>query len=150
MLLAMKVPGHNQLLKRGYNGSAVRLEVTESATESQKARNRGAWQEQSRELLALTTPRTTRAHGIRRSADVRPPSHPHLPDSWEHSNMPPPPAKNNRALPPRESGLFKELLTLYETRQLKKAAKAADTILKKFPEHGGRVNAAILLSYRSS
>jgi len=39
-------------------------------------------------------------------------------------------------LPSREQGLFKELLTLYETRQLKKAIKTADTILKKFPEHG--------------
>jgi peptide alpha-N-acetyltransferase len=45
------------------------------------------------------------------------------------------PAK--RALPPKESTLFKELLTLYETRQLKKALKTADQILKKFPEHGG-------------
>ncbi|KAJ7096723.1 NMDA receptor-regulated protein 1-domain-containing protein [Mycena belliarum] len=44
------------------------------------------------------------------------------------------PAK--RALPPKESNLFKELLTLYETRQLKKGLKTADLILKKFPEHG--------------
>ncbi|KAJ7695429.1 NMDA receptor-regulated protein 1a [Mycena rosella] len=44
------------------------------------------------------------------------------------------PAK--RALPPKESTLFKELLTLYETRQLKKGLKTADQILKKFPEHG--------------
>ncbi|KAF7289948.1 hypothetical protein MIND_01370000 [Mycena indigotica] len=44
------------------------------------------------------------------------------------------PAK--RALPSKESGLFKELLTLYETRQLKKGLKTADQILKKFPEHG--------------
>jgi hypothetical protein len=53
----------------------------------------------------------------------------------------PPAAKNNRALPPKESQLFKELLNLYETRQLKKALKTADTVLKKFPEHGGRVHA---------
>lgn len=45
------------------------------------------------------------------------------------------PAK--RVLPPKESTLFKELLTLYETRQLKKGLKTADQILKKFPEHGG-------------
>ncbi|KAJ7234648.1 NMDA receptor-regulated protein 1-domain-containing protein [Mycena haematopus] len=41
-----------------------------------------------------------------------------------------------RALPPKESTLFKELLTLYETRQLKKGLKTADQILKKFPKHG--------------
>ncbi|KAF8999086.1 NMDA receptor-regulated protein 1-domain-containing protein [Cyathus striatus] len=44
------------------------------------------------------------------------------------------PAK--RALPSKESTLFKELLQLYETRQLKKGLKTADHILKKFPEHG--------------
>jgi hypothetical protein len=47
------------------------------------------------------------------------------------------PAK--RALPSKEATLFKELLTLYETRQLKKGLKTADLILKKFPEHGGRL-----------
>ncbi|KAF8189857.1 NMDA receptor-regulated protein 1-domain-containing protein [Mycena galopus ATCC 62051] len=41
-----------------------------------------------------------------------------------------------RALPSKESTLFKELLTLYETRQLKKGLKTADQILKKFPKHG--------------
>ncbi|KAJ7627570.1 NMDA receptor-regulated protein 1-domain-containing protein [Mycena polygramma] len=41
-----------------------------------------------------------------------------------------------RVLPPKESTLFKELLTLYETRQLKKGLKTADLILKKFPKHG--------------
>jgi N-alpha-acetyltransferase 15/16, NatA auxiliary subunit len=40
-------------------------------------------------------------------------------------------------LPSKEAGLFKELLSLYENRQLKKAIKTADAILKKFPEHGG-------------
>lgn len=45
------------------------------------------------------------------------------------------PAK--RALPSKEVSLFKELLNLYETRQLKKGLKIADQILKKFPEHGG-------------
>lgn len=47
------------------------------------------------------------------------------------------PAK--RALPPKEATLFKELLTFYETRQLKKGLKTADLVLKKFPEHGGRI-----------
>jgi hypothetical protein len=41
-------------------------------------------------------------------------------------------------LPSKEASLFKELLTLYETRQIKKGLKTADQILKKFPEHGGR------------
>jgi peptide alpha-N-acetyltransferase len=49
--------------------------------------------------------------------------------------MTPTPAK--RALPSKESSLFRELLNLYETRQLKKGQKTADQILKKFPEHGG-------------
>ncbi|THH15248.1 hypothetical protein EW146_g5195 [Bondarzewia mesenterica] len=44
------------------------------------------------------------------------------------------PAK--RALASKEASLFRELLNLYETRQLKKGQKAADQILKKFPEHG--------------
>ncbi|KAI0037136.1 NMDA receptor-regulated protein 1-domain-containing protein [Vararia minispora EC-137] len=52
--------------------------------------------------------------------------------------MPPqtPQPNPKRALPNKESGLFRELLHLYESRQLKKAIKTADTILKKFPEHG--------------
>ncbi|KIM42317.1 hypothetical protein M413DRAFT_444742 [Hebeloma cylindrosporum] len=39
-------------------------------------------------------------------------------------------------LPSKEASLFKELLTLYETRQIKKGLKTADQILKKFPDHG--------------
>ncbi len=42
-----------------------------------------------------------------------------------------------RALPLKEASLFKEVLTMYEARQLKKGLKTADQILKKFPEHGG-------------
>lgn len=45
---------------------------------------------------------------------------------------------SKRALPAKESGLFREVLNLYEGRQYKKALKAADTILKRYPEHGGR------------
>ena len=45
-------------------------------------------------------------------------------------------AKRN-PLPSKEASLFKELLALYETRQLKKGLKTADLILKKFPDHGG-------------
>ena len=51
--------------------------------------------------------------------------------------MPPAVLPKTRALPLKESGLFKEVLHYYEDRQLKKGLKAADTILKKFPEHGG-------------
>lgn len=40
------------------------------------------------------------------------------------------------ALPPREANLFKTVVRLYETKQLKKAIKSADSILKKFPDHG--------------
>ncbi|KAH8116095.1 hypothetical protein DFH11DRAFT_1507120 [Phellopilus nigrolimitatus] len=43
-----------------------------------------------------------------------------------------------KALSSKENTLFKELLNLYETRQLKKGVKTADHILKKFPDHGGR------------
>ncbi|KAF9652586.1 N-terminal acetyltransferase A, auxiliary subunit [Thelephora ganbajun] len=52
--------------------------------------------------------------------------------------MPPPslPIPAKRALPSKEATLFRELLTLYETRQLKKGLKTADLILKKYPEHG--------------
>ncbi|QRV81902.1 NMDA receptor-regulated protein [Ceratobasidium sp. AG-Ba] len=55
--------------------------------------------------------------------------------------MPPPstskplPAKPVQ-LASKEQTLFKELLSLYETRQYKKAIKTADTILKKAPTHG--------------
>ena len=52
-------------------------------------------------------------------------------------HMAPPPIPPKRILPSKEATLFKELLTLYETRQLKKGQKTADQILKKFPEHGG-------------
>ncbi|CDO77958.1 hypothetical protein BN946_scf184971.g8 [Trametes cinnabarina] len=50
--------------------------------------------------------------------------------------MPPAGIPPSRALPSKESALFKEVLHYYEDRQLKKGLKAADTILKKFPNHG--------------
>lgn len=40
------------------------------------------------------------------------------------------------SLPPKEANLFKLIVKSYETKQYKKGLKAADTILKKFPEHG--------------
>ncbi|KAK4688996.1 N-alpha-acetyltransferase 15/16, NatA auxiliary subunit, partial [Tremellales sp. Uapishka_1] len=42
----------------------------------------------------------------------------------------------HRALPEKEAKLFKTLLAHYEVKQFKKGIKAADTILKKFPNHG--------------
>lgn len=56
--------------------------------------------------------------------------------------MPPatmPSIPKQRYLPQKESTLFKEVLTLYENKQLKKGQKTADQILKKFPEHGGMI-----------
>ncbi|KAF8508577.1 NMDA receptor-regulated protein 1-domain-containing protein [Hysterangium stoloniferum] len=41
-----------------------------------------------------------------------------------------------KPLPLKEQALFKELLTLYESRTLKRALKTADQILKKVPDHG--------------
>lgn len=42
----------------------------------------------------------------------------------------------NQPLPAKEAGLFRQVVKFYETKQYKKAVKAADQILKKFPEHG--------------
>ena len=55
--------------------------------------------------------------------------------------MPPAGIPPSRALPSKETGLFKEVLHYYEDRQLKKGLKTADTILKKFPNHGGMSHA---------
>ncbi|CAI8601214.1 unnamed protein product [Vicia faba] len=40
------------------------------------------------------------------------------------------------SLPPKEANLFKLIVKSYETKQYKKGIKAADAILKKFPDHG--------------
>ncbi|KAF9685220.1 hypothetical protein SADUNF_Sadunf03G0032000 [Salix dunnii] len=40
------------------------------------------------------------------------------------------------SLPPKEANLFKLIVKSYESKQYKKGLKAADTILKKFPDHG--------------
>jgi hypothetical protein len=45
-------------------------------------------------------------------------------------------AQPTQPLPSKESGLFRQLVKFYESKQYKKAIKAADQILKKFPEHG--------------
>lgn len=41
-----------------------------------------------------------------------------------------------RPLPKKEADLFKNVVKHYESKQYKKAIKQADTILKKFPNHG--------------
>lgn len=55
-----------------------------------------------------------------------------------------PPIPPKRALPSKEASLFKELLSLYETRQLKKGLKTAEQILKKSSEHGGMSDQPLL------
>ncbi|KAD2806185.1 hypothetical protein E3N88_39562 [Mikania micrantha] len=40
------------------------------------------------------------------------------------------------SLPPKEANLFKLIVKSYETKQYKKGLRAADAILKKFPDHG--------------
>lgn len=44
--------------------------------------------------------------------------------------------KDNQTLPSKEQGLFRQVVKYYETKQYKKALKAADQVLKKFPDHG--------------
>lgn len=39
-------------------------------------------------------------------------------------------------LPAKEAALFKQIAKFYDARQHKKALKAADAVLKKFPDHG--------------
>ena len=58
---------------------------------------------------------------------------------------PTPSLANKRALPSKESSLFKDLLTQYEMRQLKKGQKTADQILKKFPDHGGKCSSILFV-----
>jgi peptide alpha-N-acetyltransferase len=47
-----------------------------------------------------------------------------------------PQAGQGRPLPKKENDLFKNVVKHYEMKQYKKATKQADTILKKFPNHG--------------
>ncbi|KAH6586115.1 hypothetical protein BASA50_009605 [Batrachochytrium salamandrivorans] len=46
------------------------------------------------------------------------------------------PVRTPRELPGKESAIFKTVLKFYENRQYKKGLKAAETILKKYPNHG--------------
>ena len=52
------------------------------------------------------------------------------------SNDSNPQAGQGKPLPKKESDLFKNVVKHYEMKQYKKAVKQADTILKKFPNHG--------------
>ncbi|MEW5315829.1 MAG: hypothetical protein WDW38_007232 [Sanguina aurantia] len=43
---------------------------------------------------------------------------------------------SSQVLPSKEGSLFRQVVKHYEAKQYKKALRAADTILKRFPEHG--------------
>lgn len=45
-------------------------------------------------------------------------------------------AQPSQPLPSKETGLFRQVVKFYESKQYKKAIKAADQILKKYPDHG--------------
>ena len=45
-------------------------------------------------------------------------------------------AAKKRELPKKENDLYRSIAKFYETKQYKKGIKAADNILKKFPNHG--------------
>jgi hypothetical protein len=47
-----------------------------------------------------------------------------------------PQAGLSRPLPKKEADLFKNVVKHYEMKMYKKATKQADTILKKYPNHG--------------
>lgn len=47
-----------------------------------------------------------------------------------------PQAGQGKHLPKKEADLFKSVVKHYEVKQYKKAVKQADSILKKFPNHG--------------
>jgi peptide alpha-N-acetyltransferase len=45
-------------------------------------------------------------------------------------------APDDQTLPPKEAGLFKQVIRMYENKQYKNALKTCNQILKKFPNHG--------------
>ena len=71
-------------------------------------------------------------------------------DNGENSNSNNPQAGQGRPLPKKEGDLFKSLVKQYESKQYKKAIRAADTILKKFPNHGETLAMKGLTVYYSS
>lgn len=46
------------------------------------------------------------------------------------------PIGNNQTLPKKETDILRSIARLYEAKQYKKAIKAADVILKKYPSNG--------------
>ena len=61
-----------------------------------------------------------------------------------------PQAGQGRPLPKKEADTFKTLIKQYESKQYKKAIKAADSILKKFPNHGETLAMKGLTMYYSN
>ncbi len=47
-----------------------------------------------------------------------------------------PQAGQNRPLPKKDQDTFRQVVKHYETKQYKKGLKSADSILKRFPNHG--------------
>ena len=43
---------------------------------------------------------------------------------------------SKKELPAKENALFRQVVRCYENKQYKKGLKAADAVLKKFPNHG--------------
>lgn len=72
------------------------------------------------------------AQGRQCGAAFYTPAHTPSNSSGGSSNM----AQPSQPLPTKETALFRQVVKLYETKQYKKAIKAADQILKKFPDHG--------------
>ena len=61
-----------------------------------------------------------------------------------------PQAGSGRPLPKKEADLFRSLVKQHEMKQYKKAVRQANTILKKFPNHGETLAMkGLTLSYMS-
>jgi peptide alpha-N-acetyltransferase len=57
---------------------------------------------------------------------------------------------SHQPLPCKEAAAFRQLVKLYESKQYKKAIKAADQILKKFPEHGETLAMKVCCCWRAA
>lgn len=53
---------------------------------------------------------------------------------------------NNKILPTKEAALFRQVLQQYESKEWRKGIKTAETILKTYPDHGGKFFIFLLLS----
>ena len=71
-------------------------------------------------------------------------------ENTSSANSENPQAGQGKPLPKKEGDLFKALVKQYESKQYKKAIKSADTILKKFPNHGETLAMKGLTVYYSS